>query len=83
MTPVLINYVIRGHNQSGFLDSFSLLRRIFAEWIYCYTKLATVCEYKKKLAVTPNCQRKVERRAQIFVARIPYREVIVVRRKSL
>jgi hypothetical protein len=44
--------------------------------MYCYTKLATVWEYQNKLADTPNFQRKVERRAQIFVARSRYCEVL-------
>jgi hypothetical protein len=74
------NYVIRRHYYSVFLDSFSLLRRISAECIYCYTKLTTVWEYKKKLADTLNRQRKVERRTNIYRKESILR--IVVRRKS-
>jgi len=79
MTPVLQLRNPRTQPQLFLGFFFSPLRRISAEWMYCYTKLATVWEYQNKLADTPNFERKVERRAQIFVARSRYCEVLSFR----
>jgi hypothetical protein len=82
MTPVLTQ-LRNPRTQPKWFLGFFLALKTYICWVdILLHKTATVCENKKKLADTPNCQRKVECRAQIFVSRIRYCEVIIVRHKS-